>query len=62
MEYTNNKRRKRDMDKKEQLKNRIKVVEREIRNEPDRHKKQRLNKYKQKLEIELRDYIRSMNL
>lgn len=50
------------MDKKEQLKNRIKVVEREIRNEPDRHKKQRLNKYKQKLEIELRDYTREVKL
>ena len=45
------------MDKIQQLKNRIEVVKREIKNEPNRKKKQRLNKYKQELEVELRDYI-----
>lgn len=45
------------MDNIQSLKNRIKVVKKEIRNEPNKKKKQRLNKYKQKLEIELRDYI-----
>lgn len=48
------------MDKKEQLKNRIKVVEREMRNEPSKSKKQRLNKYKQKLEIQLREETRKI--
>ena len=38
----------------------IKAVQREIKNEPDKKKKQRLNKYKQKLEIELRDYTRNI--
>ena len=37
-------------------KNRIKVVQAEIKKETNPRKKQRLNKYKQKLEIELRDY------
>lgn len=41
----------------ESYKNRIKVVQKEIKNETNPHKKQRLNKYKQKLEVELRDYI-----
>lgn len=45
------------MDKKEHLKNQIKRVEHEIKNEENPNKKQRLNKYKNKLEIELRDYI-----
>lgn len=45
------------MDKNiESLKNRIKVVQKEIKKETNFHKKQRLNKYKQRLEIELRDY------
>lgn len=45
------------MDKNIQsLKNRIKVVKKEMAKETNPHKKQRLNKYKQKLEIELRDY------
>lgn len=48
------------MDRKEQLKNRIKVVEREIKNEPSKTKKQRLNKYKQKLEIQLREETRKI--
>lgn len=43
---------------KEQLKNRINVVKREIKNETNNYKKQRLNKYKQKLEILLRDLFR----
>lgn len=38
------------------LKNKIKVVEKEIKHEKNKHKKQRLNTYKQKLQIELRDY------
>jgi hypothetical protein len=38
------------------LKNKIKVVEREIKQETNKYKKQRLNQYKQKLQIELRDY------
>lgn len=41
---------------KEQLKNRIKVVKKEMEKENNKTKKQRLNKYKQKLEIQLRDY------
>lgn len=40
-----------------QYKYRIKQLEREIKNEPDRNKKQRLNRYKQRLEVELRDFI-----
>lgn len=48
-------------DRKEALKALIKRVEREIKNEPSRTKKQRLNKYKQKLQIELRDYTSMMN-
>lgn len=43
------------MDRIESLKKLIKRVKKEIQNESDRKKKQRLNKYKQKLEIELRD-------
>ncbi len=43
---------------KEQLKNRIKVVKKEMEKETNPKKKQRLNKYKQKLEIQLRDEIR----
>lgn len=39
-----------------QYKYRIKQLQREIKNEPNKEKKQRLNRYKQKLEIELRDY------
>ena len=42
---------------KEQLKNRIKVVKKEMEKETNKIKKQRLNKYKQKLEIQLRDYV-----
>ena len=38
------------------LKNKIKVVEYEIKQETNKYKKQRLNTYKQKLQIELRDY------
>lgn len=45
------------MDKIETLKGLIASVKREIKNEPRKSRKQRLNKYKQKLEIELRDYI-----
>lgn len=45
------------MDKIQQLKNRINVVKKEIKNETNKNKKQRLNTYKQKLEVELRDYI-----
>ncbi|MBO5711883.1 MAG: hypothetical protein J6R47_03505 [Acholeplasmatales bacterium] len=45
------------MEKIQKLKNIISQVKRELKNEPDNHKKQRLNKYKQKLEIELRNYI-----
>lgn len=37
-------------------KNRIKIVEKEIKKETNPKKKQRLNKYKQQLEVELRDY------
>ena len=44
------------MDKKETLKGLIASVKREIKNEPRKSRKQRLNKYKQKLEIELREY------
>lgn len=40
------------------FKNRIKVVIKEMEKEPNPHKKQRLNKYKQKLEIQWRDYTR----
>lgn len=42
-------------------KNRIKVVQKEIAKETNPKKKTRLNKYKQKLEIEYRDYTRSLN-
>lgn len=45
------------MDKIKQLKYKINQVKREIKNEPNPQKKQRLNKYKQRLEIDLRDYI-----
>ena len=45
---------------KEQLKNRIKVVQIEIKKEQNNNKKQRLNKYKQKLEIQLRDFNLNM--
>lgn len=44
------------MDNIQSLKNKIKVVEKEIKQETNKQKKQRLNKYKQKLQIELRDY------
>ena len=51
------------MDKQIQsFKNRIKVVQKEIKNETNPHKKARLNKYKQKLEIQYRDYTRSLNI
>lgn len=50
------------MDKKiESFKNRIKVVQKEIKKETNPRKKTRLNKYKQKLEIQYRDYTRSLN-
>lgn len=50
------------MDKKiESFKNRIKVVHNEIKKETNPRKKARLNKYKQKLEIQYRDYTRSLN-
>jgi len=50
------------MDKKiESFKNRIKVVQKEIKKETNQRKKTRLNKYKQKLEIQYRDYTRSIN-
>lgn len=45
----------------ESFKNRIKVVEKEIKKESDPRKKERLNKYKQKLEIQYRDFTRSLN-
>lgn len=45
------------MDKVETLKGLINGVKREIKNETRNLRKQRLNKYKQKLEVELRDYI-----
>ena len=45
------------MDRKQSLKDLITSVKREIKNEKNPKKKQRLNKYKQRLEIELRDYI-----
>lgn len=38
-------------------KSRIKIVEKQLKKETNVKKKIRLNKYKQKLEIELRDYI-----
>lgn len=44
-----------------QYKYKIKQVEREIKNEPDKKKKQRLNQYKQRLEKELRDFTFFMN-
>ena len=43
------------------LRDRIKVVQKEIKNEPSRSKKARLNKYKQKLEVQLRNYTRERN-
>ena len=46
----------------ESFKNRIKVVQKEMAKERNPHKKARLNKYKQKLEIQYRDYTRSLNL
>lgn len=50
------------MDKQtESFKNRIKVVQKEIKNETNPKRKARLNKYKQKLEIQWRDYTRSLN-
>ena len=45
----------------ESFKNRIKVVQKEIKKESDPKKKARLNRYKQKLEIQYRDYTRSLN-
>lgn len=45
------------MEKIKQLKYKINQVKREIKNETNPQKKQRLNKYKQRLEIDLRDYI-----
>lgn len=51
------------MDKQiESFKNRIKVVQQEIKKESNPKKKARLNKYKQKLEIQYRDYTRSLNI
>lgn len=50
------------MEKIKQLKYIISTVKREIKNETNLKKKQRLNKYKQKLEIELRDYTRNKHL
>ena len=47
------------MRNKEQLKFLIKQVKREMVNEPRYSKKQRLNKYKQKLEVELREVTRN---
>lgn len=47
---------------KQMLKDRIKVVEREIKNEKSHSKKARLNKYKQKLEIQLREHTRKLNI
>ena len=44
------------------LKNRINVVKKEMAKETNPKKKQRLNKYKQKLEIQLRDYTRQLHL
>lgn len=44
------------MKTKEDLKRRIARVKAEIKNEANPRKKQRLNKYKQQLEIELRDF------
>ena len=49
------------MNEIQSYKNRIKVVQAEIKRETNPHKKQRLNKYKQKLEIELRNYTRIQN-
>lgn len=43
---------------RENYKNRIKVVEKEMAKERNPKKKARLNKYKQKLEIQMRDFIR----
>lgn len=45
----------------ESFKNRINVVQQEIKKELNPKKKARLNKYKQKLEIQYRDYTRSLN-
>lgn len=45
----------------ESYKNRIRVVQKEIKKETNPRKKARLNKYKQKLEIQYRDYTRSLN-
>ena len=47
---------------KESLKHLIKMVTREMKNETDPHKKQRLNKYRQSLEIRLRDLTRKENM
>lgn len=44
------------------LKNKIKVVKKEIEKENNSKKKQRLNKYKQRLEIDLRDYTRFIKM
>lgn len=44
------------MKTKEDIKRKIKEVKREMKNEPSNSKKARLNKYKQKLEIRLRDF------
>lgn len=46
----------------ESYKNRIRVVEKEMKNETNPKKKARLNRYKQKLEIEWRDYTRARNM
>ena len=44
------------MKTKEDIKRRIARVKAEIKNETNPKKKQRLNKYKQRLEVELRDF------
>lgn len=50
------------MKSKESIKFIIKQVKREIKNEFNIKKKNRLNKYKQKLEVELRDLTRNINM
>ena len=49
------------MDQSDSFKNRIKVVEKEMKKEPNPKKRARLNKYRQKLEIQYRNYTRSLN-
>lgn len=50
------------MEQIKSLKNKINVVKKEMQKETNPKKKQRLNKYKQKLEIQLRDYTRNKHL